>query len=65
LKDKYDRRAIHETRIGSETVCHDTNILYEEAPEAYKGIEHIMGVLVRYGLCTVVAKLRPLVTFKA
>jgi release factor H-coupled RctB family protein len=65
LKDKYDRRSIHETRIGSKTVCHDANILYEEAPEAYKSIEHIMDVLVRYGLCTVVAKLRPLVTFKA
>ncbi|MDR1508240.1 MAG: RNA ligase RtcB family protein, partial [Synergistaceae bacterium] len=50
LKDKYDRSAIHETRIGSETVCHDVNLLYEEAPEAYKGIDHIMDVLVNYGL---------------
>jgi release factor H-coupled RctB family protein len=64
LKDKYDRYEIHETRMGSKTVCHDVNILYEEAPEAYKGIEHVMDALVENGLCTVIAKLKPLVTFK-
>jgi release factor H-coupled RctB family protein len=40
-------------------------LLYEEAPEAYKGIEHIIHALVENGLCSVVAKLKPLVTFKA
>ena len=65
LKDKYDRYEIHRTRIGSEAVCHDSNLLYEEAPEAYKGIEHIIQALVENGLCSVVAKLKPLVTFKA
>ena len=65
LKEKYDRYEIHRTRLGSETVCHDTNLLYEEAPEAYKGIEHIIHALVENGLCSVVAKLKPLVTFKA
>jgi len=65
LKDKYDRYEIHRTRIGSEAVCHDTNLLYEEAPEAYKGIEHIIQALAENGLCTVAAKLKPLVTLKA
>jgi release factor H-coupled RctB family protein len=65
LKDKYHRDAIHDTRLGSKTVCHDTNLLYEEAPEAYKGIEYIIDALVQFGLCKVVATLRPLITFKA
>jgi release factor H-coupled RctB family protein len=65
LKDKYDRHQIHETRLKSVTVCHDTNLLYEEAPEAYKGIEHIVGALTDKGLCRVIATLRPLLTFKA
>jgi len=65
LKDKYHRNEIHETQLGSKTVCHDTNLLYEEAPEAYKNIDNIMNALVQYGLCKVVAVLRPLITFKA
>ena len=65
LKDKYKRNEIHETKLKSITVCHDTDLLYEEAPEAYKGIEHIIGVLVQHGLCKVIATLRPLLTFKA
>ena len=65
LRDKYDRYEIHRTRLGSETICHDTNLLYEEAPEAYKGIDHIIHALVENGLCSLVAKLKPLVTFKA
>ena len=65
LKDKYHRDTIHETRLGSKTVCHDTDVLYEEAPEAYKGIENVIDALVQHGLCEVVATLRPLLTFKA
>jgi release factor H-coupled RctB family protein len=65
LKDKYDRYAIRETKLKSITVCHDANLLYEEAPEAYKNIEHIMGALLENGLCKVIATLQPLLTFKA
>jgi release factor H-coupled RctB family protein len=65
LKDKYDRYAIRETRIKSIAVCHDTNLLYEEAPEAYKNIEHIIEALVENGLCHIIATLRPMLTFKA
>jgi release factor H-coupled RctB family protein len=65
LKDRYDRYEIRETRLKSVTVCHETNLLYEEAPEAYKNIEHIVGALVECGLCRAIATLRPLLTFKA
>jgi release factor H-coupled RctB family protein len=65
LRDRYDRYEIRETRIKCVTVCHETNLLYEEAPEAYKNIEHIVGALVEHGLCRVIATLRPLLTFKA
>jgi len=51
--------------MGSVTVCHDVNLMYEEAPEAYKSVEHIVGALVENGLCKIVATLRPLLTFKA
>jgi release factor H-coupled RctB family protein len=64
LRDKYHKGAIHETRLGSKTVCHDVDLLYEEAPEAYKGIEYIIDALVQHNLCSVVATLRPLLTVK-
>jgi release factor H-coupled RctB family protein len=65
LRDKYDKHAIRETKLKSVTVCHDVNLLYEEAPEAYKGIEHIIDALIEKGLCKVIATLQPLLTFKA
>jgi len=64
IRDKYDRDSIRHTRLGSRTVCHDTELLYQEAPEAYKNIEHVIAALLEHGLCTVVATLRPLITYK-
>ena len=64
IRDKYDRDSIRHTRLGSRTVCHDTELLYQEAPEAYKNIEHVIAALLEHELCTVVATLRPLITYK-
>ncbi|MDR3353616.1 MAG: RNA ligase RtcB family protein [Synergistaceae bacterium] len=65
LRDKYDRYAIRETKLKGVTVCHDINLLYEEAPEAYKNIDHIIDAMVANGLCRVIATVPPLFTFKA
>lgn len=64
IRDKYDRDTIRQTKLGSRTVCHDTDLLYQEAPEAYKNIEHVVAALVEHGLSSVVATLRPLITYK-
>ncbi len=64
IAGKYDRDTIRRTQLGSRVVCHDTGLLYEEAPEAYKNVEKVLSALVDSGLCTVVASLRPLVTYK-
>ena len=61
---KYDRNSIRSTRYKSQVVCHDTNLLFAEAPEAYKNVEQVMESLLEYGLVDVVATLRPLITFK-
>lgn len=61
---KYTRDTVRQTKLGSRTVCHDTNLLYQEAPEAYKNIEHVIAALVQHRLAHVVATLRPLITFK-
>ncbi|MCB7333953.1 RNA ligase RtcB family protein [Enterocloster aldenensis] len=61
---KYDRNSIRSTRYKSQVVCHDTNLLFAEAPEAYKNVEQVMEALQEYGLVDVIATLRPLITFK-
>lgn len=64
IKDKYNRDTIRETALKSSVVCHDTQLLYEEAPEAYKNIEYVITSLLEFGLIKVVATLKPLITYK-
>lgn len=60
----YDRDSIRSTKLKSRVVCHDTNLLYAEAPEAYKNVEQVIGSLQDFGLIRVIATLRPLITYK-
>jgi release factor H-coupled RctB family protein len=65
LTDKYTKPSqLQTTKLKSQVVCHNKNLLYEEAPEAYKNITEIVDALVEAGLCEVVCSLRPLVTIK-
>lgn len=64
IDQKYDRNSIRSTKFKSQVVCHDTNLLFAEAPEAYKNVEQVIDSLAEYGLIDVVATLRPLITFK-
>jgi release factor H-coupled RctB family protein len=64
IKNKYDRDTIRENKYGGRVVCHDTDLLFQEAPEAYKNIEHVIASLLEHKLCTVIATLRPLLTYK-
>ena len=52
------------SRLGSRIICGNRDLLYEEAPECYKSIAHVIKDLVDAGLITIIANLKPLVTFK-
>lgn len=39
-------------------------LLYDEAPEAYKGIDRVVADLFDAGLCRIIATLRPVLTYK-
>ncbi|MFR1385384.1 MAG: RtcB family protein [Clostridioides difficile] len=45
-------------------ICNDVNLLFQEAPEAYKNIEQIIESLIEYELIQVVATMKPLITYK-
>ena len=45
-------------------ICEDKELLYEEAPQAYKNIAVVIDDFVKAGLVEVIAVLKPLVTYK-
>jgi release factor H-coupled RctB family protein len=55
---------LRRTPVGSIVVCGDRQLLFEEAPTAYKRIEQVIADLVAHGLATPIATTVPLVTYK-
>ena len=51
------------TKLGSQVNCEDKELLYEEAPQAYKNISIVINDLVQEELVDIVATFRP-VTYK-
>ncbi|SMD25772.1 RNA ligase RtcB family protein [Kibdelosporangium aridum] len=63
-KVKHTVEQLRNTSVGSLVVCGDRQLLFEEAPTAYKRIEQVIGDLVDHNLATPVATTLPLVTYK-
>lgn len=64
LENRYTAKQLTRTNLGSYVICEDKELLYEEAPQAYKNISTVMDDLVTAGLAEVIAILRPLITYK-
>jgi release factor H-coupled RctB family protein len=52
------------TDLGSRVICEDKDLIFEEAPQAYKKIDSVIGDLVTAGIIKVIAILRPVITYK-
>jgi release factor H-coupled RctB family protein len=61
---KHTVEELRRTPVGSLVVCGDRQLLFEEAPTAYKRIEQVIDDLVAHDLATPVATTVPLVTYK-
>jgi release factor H-coupled RctB family protein len=61
---KHTAVELRRTPLGSLVVCGDRQLLFEEAPGAYKRIEQVIADLVAHDLATPVATTVPLVTYK-
>jgi release factor H-coupled RctB family protein len=61
---KHTVAELRRTPVGSLVVCGDRQLLFEEAPAAYKRIEQVITDLVDHDLATPVATTIPLVTYK-
>jgi len=61
---KHTVEELRRTPVGSLVVCGDRQLLFEEAPTAYKRIEQVIGDLVGHGLATSIVTTVPVVTYK-
>ncbi|KEO90564.1 hypothetical protein EH31_10785 [Erythrobacter longus] len=55
---------LERTALGGRVLCEDNQLIFEEAPQAYKDIETVVSDLEEAGLITVIAVLRPVITYK-
>ena len=61
---KYSVKDLQQTKLGSAVICESKDLLFEEAPAAYKDIDTVINDMVEYGLIDVVAVLKPIITYK-
>lgn len=61
---KYDMITIRQNKYKGVVVCHDKDLLFDEAAEAYKNIDTVVQCLVDHGLAEVIATLKPMLTYK-
>jgi len=64
LRERLTLDQLTRTALGSRVICDDRDLLYEEAPQAYKNVDVVVQDLVDAGLARVAAALRPLLTYK-
>jgi release factor H-coupled RctB family protein len=64
MRERFGARQLIQTPLGGRIICERRELLYEEAPAAYKDIEVVIQDLVDAGLVSVIATFRPLLTYK-
>ncbi|MGH1441286.1 MAG: RNA ligase RtcB family protein [Cellvibrionaceae bacterium] len=64
LEQRYKVKDLEKTALGSRVICKQRNLLYEEAPQAYKNISQVINDLVDAEMIDVVATFKPLLTYK-
>jgi release factor H-coupled RctB family protein len=64
MRERFGVLELVHTPLGGRVICEERELLYEEAPAAYKNIEAVIADLVDAGLVSVIATFRPLLTYK-
>jgi len=64
MRERFSVPELIQTPLGGRVICEERDLLYEGAPAAYKNIEAVIQDLVDAGLVSVIATLRPLLTYK-
>lgn len=64
LSQRFTAAQLERTALGSRVICDDRDLIFEEAPAAYKAIDTVIAALQSAGLIKVLARLKPLLTYK-
>lgn len=64
MRERFGMHQLTQTPLGGRVICEQRELLYEEAPSAYKNIEDVVQDLVDAELVSVLATFRPLLTYK-
>ncbi|SPE54790.1 Release factor H-coupled RctB family protein [Verrucomicrobia bacterium] len=64
MRERFGMQQLTQTPLGGRVICGQRELLYEEAPAAYKNIEDVVQDLVDAALVSVIATFRPLLTYK-
>jgi release factor H-coupled RctB family protein len=64
MRERFGMHQLTQTPLGGRVICGERDLLYEEAPAAYKNIEDVIRELVDAGLASVVATFRSILTYK-
>jgi len=64
MRERFSVAELAQTGFGGRVICEERDLLYEEAPAAYKDIESVVQDLANAGVISVIATFRPLLTYK-
>src|SRR5262249_10852886 len=64
MRERFGKGQLVQTSLEGRVICGEHDLLYEEAPAAYKNVEAVIADLVDAGLASVIAAFRPLLTYK-
>lgn len=64
LSHKYRVEDLARTELGGRVICEDRELLYDEAPQAYKDIAQVIADLEAASLVETIAVYRPVLTYK-
>ena len=64
MRERFGADQLTQTPLGGRVICEQRELLYEEAPAAYKNIEDVIRDLVDAGMVSVIATFRPILTYK-
>lgn len=64
LSHKLRVEDLERTPLGGRVICEDRELIYEEAPQAYKDIAQVIDDLIAAGLARVIAVYKPVLTYK-
>lgn len=64
LQNGFHAKDLEVTDLGSRVICKQRDLLYEEAPQAYKNITTVIDDLVTARMIDVIASFAPVITYK-